>query len=336
LSGVASSFLLFGVALVYTEVGTLSFVANDFGHEGVGAHLFWVVGLAMILTGIGFKLSLVPFHMWAPDVYEGAPAPVSGFVAVVSKTAVAALLLRYAQATGFLHTPSLNLALSVIAIASIIAGNLLALLQTNVKRILAYSSIAHLGYVLVALLAGGALALEAVTAYLVAYAITMLGAFGVVTLLSDTEGEHDTDQIDDYYGLLWSRPTPAVIFAAMLLSLAGIPLTAGFIAKFYVLNAGVDASLSVPVATVVLGSIIGLYYYLRIIVAMAGRPTLRRDAVLAHRLGSFVVAVLAVLLVVVGVYPAPLISTIRATAVALAASPAPAARNGPATIGLER
>jgi NADH-quinone oxidoreductase subunit N len=324
LSGVSSAFLLFGIALLYNQFGTMFFAAASpyAGHPTPLSALYWLAGLAMILTGIGFKLSLVPFHLWAPDVYEGAPAPVTAFVAVVSKSAVFALLLRYFLVAGAFHAPSVTLALSVIAVLSIMIGNLLALLQDNVKRILAYSSIAHLGYLLVAFLAGGALAALAVSLYLVAYAITTLGAFGVVALLSRPADERDADRIADYRGLLWTRPALAVAFIVMLLSLAGIPATLGFIAKFFAVTSGVGASLLAPLAALVVGSVIGLYYYLRIIVAMVlPLPAEVPPRAAAPALGGVVMAVLLVLLIGFGIYPAPLLAMIRGSAVALAAAP---------------
>ncbi|MER3425421.1 MAG: NADH-quinone oxidoreductase subunit N, partial [Nitrospiraceae bacterium] len=198
--------------------------------------------------------------------------------------------------------------------ASMLTGNLLALLQQNVKRILAYSSIAHLGYLLVAVLASGPLAVEAVTFYVVAYFITTLGAFGVVTVLSRTAG--DADSLEDYRGLFWRRPWLSAILTLMLLSLAGIPLTAGFIGKFYVIAAGVNASLWGLVILLVITSVISVFYYLRIIVAMT-MPAVEAEHVRAlqpFRLplaGSAALALLTFLLVWFGVYPDQLIRWIQ-------------------------
>jgi NADH-quinone oxidoreductase subunit N len=320
LSGVASAFLLFGIALVYAQTGTLSFAAQA-AAAGASAHApYWLSGVALILVGIGFKLSLVPFHMWAPDVYEGAPAPVTAFLAVVSKCAVFALLLRYFLSADAFGSTGLAAILSAVAALSMIAGNLLALLQDNVKRILAYSSIAHLGYALVAFLAGGALAVEAVSLYLTMYAITTLGAFAIVAILSAPAAGRDADTIEDYRGLFWARPWLASAFAAMLLSLAGIPLTLGFIGKFYAVAAGVGARLWIPVSALIIGSVISLYYYLRIIVAMLSGNTTRTDSP-AGRMqwpSGAVVALLTVALLGLGIYPGPLVSLIRASAVDLA------------------
>lgn len=319
LAGVSSAILLFGMALIYARLGTLSFgqiaVLLRTGGE-TPPDIYWLTGLAMIVAGIGFKLSLVPFHLWAPDVYEGAPAPVTGFIAVVSKGAVFALLLRYYLAANAYASPSALEMINVLAIASILAGNLLALLQSNVKRILAYSSIAHLGYLLVALLAGGALAVEAVTYYLVAYFVMTLGAFAIVTVLSESGAEADVDALEDYRGLLWRRPWLGGIFTAMLLSLAGVPLTVGFMAKFYAVAAGISAAMWPAVYALVIGSVIGLFYYLRIIVVMSS-PT-QVAAVAGSRVVQWAaypaVAILTLALIWLGVYPTPLISLIRLAA----------------------
>ena len=220
----------------------------------------------MILVGVGFKLAVVPFHMWTPDVYEGAPAPVTAYIATVSKGAVFALLLRYMLPVSGDTSSTLFLALAAVAIASMLAGNLLALRQDNVKRILAYSSIAHLGYLLVAFLATGQRAGVAVGFYLIAYFATTLVAFGVVSVLSTDE--RDAGLMLDYRGLGARRPWLAAIFTVALLSLAGMPLTMGFIGKFVIVTAGAGAALWALVIVLVVTSTIGLYYYTRLIIAM--------------------------------------------------------------------
>ncbi|HVB29004.1 MAG TPA: NADH-quinone oxidoreductase subunit N [Terriglobia bacterium] len=316
LAAVSASFLLFGMALIYAQLGTLQFgqiASMLLGGVSYDKTLVYP-GLALMITGIGFKLAVVPFHMWTPDVYEGAPAPVTAFVATVSKGAMVALLLRYFYETGAYHLHSVFVVFSVIAIASMVAGNLLALLQNNVKRILAYSSIAHLGYVLVAFLAGGNRAAEAVTFYLVAYFVTTLGAFGVVSVLSN--GERDADSIDDYQGLFWRRPGLAGIFTLMLLSLAGIPLTAGFVGKFFLVATGVSSSLWGLVFVLIITSVIGLFYYLRILVAVYKSPAETGEGAPAALpsvswSGSYVLAALTVLLVWIGVYPSPVLDAIQ-------------------------
>jgi NADH-quinone oxidoreductase subunit N len=321
LSASASAFLLFGMALMYFETGTMAF-------REMGARLaadpqtpaLWLAGFVLTVTGIGFKLGLVPFHLWIPDVYQGAPAPITAFVATVSKGAVFALLLRLVGELHALHLGRLGLLFGVLSAASMFVGNFLALLQNNVKRLLAYSSIAHFGYLLVALLAGGALAAEAVTFYLVAYFITTLGAFGVVTVLSKEAG--DAEALEDYRGLFWSQPWLAGSFILMLLSLAGIPLTVGFVGKFYAIAAGVDGQLWFLVVLLVINSAISAYYYLRVILTVVEQPVQAASPESAWQpvgleggprwtvmlsLG-FVTA----LLLWLGVYPGPLMEFIRA------------------------
>jgi NADH-quinone oxidoreductase subunit N len=310
LAAASSAFLLFGMAIMYADLGTMEIARMAFLIGGEAPSMLVLTGLAMIVVGVGFKLAVVPFHMWTPDVYEGAPAPVTAFIATVSKGGMFALLMRYFSRLGLQGSGSIFLLFAIIAVVSMLAGNLLALLQTNVKRILAYSSIAHLGYLLVAFLAGGSTGTAAATFYLVAYFVTMLGAFGVITVLSV---DREADGMADYEGLFWQRPWLAVVFAAALLSLAGIPLTAGFVGKFYVIAAGVSSDLWWLVLILVISSGIGLFYYLRIVVTMykdapregqVGVPSLSLT-------GSVALAALTLLLVWLGIYPATLIHTVQ-------------------------
>jgi len=315
LAAVSAAFLLFGMALVYAQLGTMEFLplAQKLASADKGDKLL-LAGQVMIITGIGFKLALVPFHMWTPDVYEGAPAPVAAFIATSSKGAMFALLLRYFTNIDIHAYRPLFLIFAVVAIASMFAGNLLALLQNNVKRILAYSSIAHLGYLLVALLSGGTLAVTAVGLYLTMYFVTTLGAFGIVTILSGKD--RDAEMLDDYRGLAWRRPWLAAAFTAMLLSLAGIPLTAGFVGKFYVAAAGVGSALWLLVLTLVINSAIGLFYYLRVAAVLFAAPEegKKSTAVSSPAFGTgFVLTTLTLLLVLLGVYPSPLIELIKTT-----------------------
>jgi len=315
LAAASASFLLFGMALVYFELGTMDF-RNISAASAAPVVASGVIAIAvtLILVGIGFKLALVPFHMWTPDVYEGAPAPITAFVATVSKGAMFALLLRYFNQSGARNSSAVLLVFSIIAVASMFAGNLLALLQNNVKRILAYSSIAHLGYLIVAFEAGGSMAGSAVAFYLVAYFATMLGAFGVVTVLS-TPG-NDVGDLDSYQGLFWRRPIIASVFTVMLLSLAGIPLTAGFIGKFYVIAAGASVSMWVLVFTLVVTSAIGLFYYLRIIVALYSRveePV--AEAFISGRRAphslTWTLGALTAVVIAIGCYPNPVLHLIQ-------------------------
>lgn len=314
LAAASASFLLFGIALVYAELGTMSFA-------GIASkiidtrNVLILAGISMIIVGVGFKLAVVPFHMWTPDVYEGAPAPVTAFIATVSKGAVFALLLRYFTLIDVTLNSSLFLIFTLIAIASMFFGNILALLQDNVKRILAYSSIAHLGYLLVAFLASRTYAFTAVTFYLIAYFVTTLGAFGIITVLSGSQRE--ADSINDYHGMAFRRPWLSGVFIAMLLSLAGIPLTAGFIGKLYIVKAGIGSSLWLLVVMLVINSAMGLFYYLRVVIALFGRPASNvgiEDPIASAKISladSISLAVLTILLLWLGVYPSMFIEVIQ-------------------------
>lgn len=305
LAGVSSAFLLFGMALIYARIGTLEF--TQLAHawpQGARSDLVPLTGIALIVAGVGFKLSLVPFHMWTPDVFEGAPAPVAGLLASVSKGAVFALLLRFFAVADVYRYHAVVLVLALIAITSMLVGNLGALLQTSVRRVLAYSSIAHLGYLLITLLVGGALGLEGATFYLFAYFVTMVAAFGVVSV-------YEADSIGDYRGLFWRRPGLAAVFSAALLSLAGIPLTVGFIAKFYVLAAGISGAWWTPVLVLVAASALGLFYYVRVLVTLYARDQATTSGVFPGWSAGTALVVLAILLVALGIYPSPLMQVIR-------------------------
>ncbi|MGL4466296.1 MAG: NADH-quinone oxidoreductase subunit N, partial [Plesiomonas shigelloides] len=275
-----------------------------------------LAGLGMMLVGFGFKLSLAPFHLWTPDVYEGAPAPVATFIATASKVAIFAVLVRFLLTTPVADNDVLQQVLGVLAVLSILFGNLLALNQNNIKRLLGYSSIAHFGYVLVALIAADTLRLpqEAVSVYLVAYMFTALGAFGVVSLMSSPYKGRDVDSLYSYRGLFWHRPVLAAVLTVMMLALAGIPLTLGFIGKFYVIAAGVQSELWGLTLAVVLGSAIGLYYYLRVMVALYLAPQVQRVRDIqdnwARTAGGVVLLLSAALVLLLGVYPQPLLSLV--------------------------
>ena len=318
LSAAASSFLLFGMALVYADSGSLSFTAlgkalsDNMLHEPL-----LLVGLGMMIVGLGFKLSLVPFHLWTPDVYQGAPAPVSTFLATASKIAIFGVVMRL-----FLYAPvgdseAVRTVLGVIAFASIIFGNLMALSQTNIKRLLGYSSVSHLGYLLVALIAlhSGEMSMEAVGVYLAGYLFSSLGAFGVVSLMSSPYRGPDADSLFSYRGLFWHRPILSAVMTVMMLSLAGIPMTLGFIGKFYVLAVGVHAHLWWLTGAVVAGSAIGLYYYLRVAVSLylSAPQQLNRDAPSnwQYSAGGIVVLISALLVLVLGIWPQPLIDIVQ-------------------------
>jgi len=324
LAGAGSAFLLFGMALIYLETGTMSLA--DLG-SALRAGNAVTLGAAAVLmmVGVGFKLALAPFHMWTPDVYDGAPAPVTGFLATVSKAAVFAVVIRM-----FMTLPpdlweNLAPVFVVIALVSMTAGNLLALLERRVKRILAYSSIAHMGYVLVAFLAGGRLGAAAASFYLYAYTVTTLAAFGAIGALVRDDGEPEV--LEDYSGLFRRRPALSGVLALSLFSLAGIPLTAGFLGKFYLVAAGADRGLWLLLAFLVANSAIGLFYYLRIVSEMFSRAaeTAHETRSKEEKIGGRISAVpatlalsaLVILLLWIGTYPAPLVDWMQRAVTAI-------------------
>jgi NADH-quinone oxidoreductase subunit N len=319
MAGVSSAFLVFGMALIYTEYGTLTLAAlGERLAAGADPGLIGYAGLGMILVGLGFKLAVVPFHMWAPDVFQGATAPVAALIATVSKAGVFVPLMRFVHPLGAQGRSGLLLGCTLIAVLSMGFGNLLALLQANLKRLLAYSSIAHFGYLLVAFIAGGPGAATAAGFYFVAYFATTLAGFGVLIVLSG--GGLEADLIADYQGLAWRSPWLAGVLTVTLLSLAGLPISAGFFAKLFVLGAGVEARLRLASIALVATSAIGLYYYLRILVAVFRRPgaeepgeaTPRPPAQPSRGIASgAALAALTLILLALGVFPSPLYEAIR-------------------------
>lgn len=311
LSGAASAILLFGFALLYAALGTLSF--TEIGERlaspnATNNRLILLAAAAFIFAGLGFKLSLVPFHMWTPDVYQGAPSPVTGFLATVSKTAIFAAMLRFFLTAKLYEYQGLLVALSAIAIASMIVGNLLALKQDNLKRLLAYSSIAHLGYLMITVVVVSVvhtqqLAVEAAIFYLAAYVITSLAAFTILIVLATEQSESHTGDIESIQGLFWRQPTLAILFMIAMLSLAGIPLTAGFIGKFYLFTVGIDGSLWWLVSALVIGSGVGIYYYLRLIFAMSQKPIDSAPTITPAQPTRLVAFVLILLVLYFGILP---------------------------------
>ncbi|TDG12968.1 NADH-quinone oxidoreductase subunit N [Seongchinamella unica] len=319
LSGAASATLLFGFALLYAGTGTLAFaeLGEKLGQAEMGTGLL-MAGSAMIFAGLAFKLSLVPFHLWTPDVYDGAPAPISGFLASVGKAAVFVALLRlFLEADLFRYYKLVQLT-GLTAILSMLAGNLLALLQTNIKRMLAYSSIAHLGYLLMVFMicldtGSRALAVEAAMFYLIAYTATTIAAFGLLTLINESQVEREQVQLQQVSGLFWRQPLLAGLMLVALLSLAGIPLTAGFIGKFYLFTAAVSGGNWVLLAALILGSAIGIYYYLRVVFYMTrGADEHKHTVTLSPGWsGSALSCLLIASILVLGIVPQTLMAYLR-------------------------
>ena len=317
LSAGASATLLFGLALLYAEIGRLDLAALAAALAGAGADTPLVLmGGAMLLAGLAFKLSLAPFHQWTPDVYEAAPAPVAAYLATVVKVGVFTVVLRLLHAGGGTASPVFVNALVVLALASILVGSVLALRQDNLKRLLAYSSIAHFGFLLIILVAPGAGTSTVAAIYLLTYVVTALGVFGAIALASSPAGERDRELLQDYRGLFQQRPWVVAALTLMLLSLAGIPVTAGFIGKFSVLALGVAAGQWLLVGGLLVGSAIGLFYYLRVIGALyaappAGSAATGTTGVARWSAGAVMVLLAVLLTLAIGVYPEPLLQLLR-------------------------
>jgi NADH-quinone oxidoreductase subunit N len=265
--------LLFGSALVYGATGSISFggIANAVATKGLTGDTFLVLGLALIIAGLGFKMSAAPFHMWTPDVYEGAPTTVTAWMS--SATKVAALLLTFRlMTTAFPHDERLwSWAFAIIATASLAIGNLAALVQTNVKRILAYSAIAQAGFMLIGLSAGSALGGRALMYYLIPYSASAFGSFAIVAARERELGMPVT--LDNLGGFGWERPFLGVAMWFFMFGFAGLPLTGGFVGKFYVFAAAYDHGWVWLVIVGVLATLVSLYYYLGIVRAMYMRPS---------------------------------------------------------------
>lgn len=286
LGSFASAFLLYGMALVYGATGStgLTQIAEKVANPNFPALL--LVGGAMMLIGFGFKIAMAPFHVWTPDVYEGAPTPITGFMAAGPKAAAFASFMRIfvlgfpliagVQASALLHQSWIS-ALAVLAMLTMIIGNVAAVMQSNVKRMLAYSSIAHAGYALVGFIGAGSAktpqareeAIAAVAFYMLTYAVTNLGAFAIVTLLAQKNDRRT--EFEDYNGIGFKSPVLAFSLSLFMLSLLGLPLTAGFMGKILVFRPALEAGstlLTIMVVVAVVNTAISAYYYLRLIVVM--------------------------------------------------------------------
>ena len=318
LGSFATAFFLYGIALVYGATGTTRL---DMMIDADAAGTLLKLGLSMILIGLGFKVAAAPFQIWTPDVYEGAPTPVTALFSAGPKAAAFALLLRI-FATVPAATHFWFWAFWILAVLTMFAGNLGALVQTNIKRLLAYSSIAHAGYILVAFAAvtsmakGGraeaAVAYAAVLFYLLSYALVKLGAFTIVSQLGGA-GEKNLS-LDDYAGLSQRQPIVAAMLSIYLLSLLGLPVTAGFFGKFYIFKAAVNSHLLWLAVLMAINSIIGAYYYLRVIVLMYMREPSAESAAAAP-VGfpltvNVVLAVTAIGTILFGLMPNPVINFI--------------------------
>lgn len=316
LSAVASAFLLMGIAFYYASTGELTFsgLSYQLSTMSYPSNLL-LMGVCLILVGIGFKLSLVPFQLWLPDVYQGAPTVVALLLSTVGKVALFCAIARLFLLAPIVNNETIRMILVMMAFLSILWGNLVALMQTSLKRLLAYSSIAHFGYLLIALISVQyqVLALETIGVYLIGYILANICILGVISLESHSNELQDHENEVDLSGLFWRRPILALTMGIGLLSLAGVPLTAGFIGRFLLVLLGVTAELWWLIAAVVIGSALGLYFYARLIINLYIRPTYRDDQLLNNpviklkwqdiKTSELIIGLSALLILICGIYP---------------------------------
>ena len=316
LSAVASAFLLMGIAFYYATTGELTFsgLSYQLSTMSYPSNLL-LMGVCLILVGVGFKLSLVPFQLWLPDVYQGAPTVVALLLSTVGKVALFCAIARLFLLAPIVNNETIRMILVIMAFLSILWGNLVALMQTSLKRLLAYSSIAHFGYLLIALISVQyqVLALETIGVYLIGYILANICILGVISLESHSNELQDHENEVDLSGLFWRRPILALTMGMGLLSLAGVPLTAGFVGRFLLVLLGVTAELWWLIAAVVIGSALGLYFYARLIINLYIRPTYRDDQLINNpviklkwqdiKISELMIAFSALLILICGIYP---------------------------------
>jgi NADH-quinone oxidoreductase subunit N len=319
LGAFAAGFFVYGIALIYGAAGTTNlFELRDFLTRQTFAaedQTLMLAGVGMVLIAFSFKVALVPFHMWTPDVYEGSPTPVAAFMSVGTKGAALAALLRF---LGISLAPMQDFWLPVLVALSavtMIVGNLGAIAQTNVKRMLAYSSIGHAGYILMGIMVASTRGAEAFLFYMFAYALTNLGAFAVVIAL-EQRGEAAWS-LDDFSGLYQRRPMLAIAMALFMFSLAGVPPTAGFMAKFYVFTAAYEGGLGLLALVGVITSAIAAFFYLRVILRMFMQEPVRDLRPELNRGLSADIIIAGVLTLLIGLIPTPLVFLVERSLVAL-------------------
>lgn len=297
----ATGFLLFGITLIYGSTGSfdLTEISNFVtSHQGTVPSIFYA-GVLLMLIGLSFKVSAAPFHFWAPDVYQGAPTVITAFMATIVKTAAFAAFLRlFSTSFASVNDTWVNI-VWVMAALTLLIGNITAVMQTSTKRMLAYSSVAHAGYMLLALLAGNSYSSSAILFYTTAYSIGSIATFCILNIVTNAKGN---DSVDSFNGLGKSNPMLAFVMTIALLSLAGIPPTAGFFAKYYIFTAAFQSGFTGLVLIAIVASLVGVYYYFRIIIAMYFKES--NDETIAIQLNhKILLIVVAVATILLGLFP---------------------------------
>jgi len=312
----SSAFFLYGIALLYGTSGSTSLGRVASAAASPGREPLAILGAGLLLVGLGFKVASVPFHMWAPDVYEGAPTTVTAFMSAGVKAAAFGAFVRIFGVALPALAGVWQPAVAALAVVSMVFGNLGALAQSNVKRMLAWSSIAHAGYLLTAVVAAPQVAAEAVLFYLVGYAAVNLGGFGALAALA--KDGREPLSLQDVAGLAQRRPAVSGALTVFLVSLTGVPISAGFVGKFYLFGAAVGAGYVTLAVVGVLMSVVSAFYYLRVVVYMYMREPVGEDAWAPVGMGAAAALVVSTAIVLgLGVYPAPLLALARAAARAI-------------------
>jgi len=309
LGAFATGFLLYGIAFLYGASGTTNIFAIVSNASALSSSPFFWVGLALLLVGLSFKVGAVPFHMWVPDVYQGSPTTATGFMATGAKAAAFAVFLTVVAHQQFENSFKLKTALALLSAASMILGNIVAISQSNIKRMLAYSSIAHAGYMLAGIAAGNQLGRSGVLFYIVTYTFMNLGAFGILSIFEREEEKNL--QFEDYAGLGSRRPFLAALMAIFMISLAGIPPFAGFFGKYYIFLAAINGDLTWLAILGVLTSVVSVYYYFRLVMVMYFQDGEMAITTTFSKLSLFAITIAAIAVIELGIYPSSILTVIN-------------------------
>ncbi len=308
LGAFATGFLLYGMALIYGATGTtkLAMISKVISEGRIISEPLMLMGVVLLIIGFSFKVAAVPFHMWAPDVYQGAPTPVTAFMAVGPKAASLAAFYRVMTEAMPELSYSWEILLCIVSVLSMFIGNLGAIMQTNIKRLIAFSSVSHVGYLLIAIIAKSSLSSSSLIFYMLTYAFMIFGVFGIVILLGK-KGEENLE-LENYSGLAYKHPIIALTMTIFLLSLGGLPPLAGFVAKFYIFSAALKEGYLILVIIAVLNSAISFYYYLKVIVFMYMKEPVKPFNISLSPMTLLVIAISVFGTIQLGIYPDPIIS----------------------------
>jgi NADH-quinone oxidoreductase subunit N len=305
----ATGFLLYGMALVYGSAGSTN-LSQIFKNIAIlKTQTLFIIGTGLIVIGLSFKIAAFPFHAYAPDVYEGAPTTISGFMSTAGKAAAFGAFLVIAFTTFNNGIEKIKDIIIFISILSMIIGNLTAIVQKNIKRMLAYSSIAHAGYMLIGIASNNILGYSGILFYLLVYSLMQIGAFAVVSIIE--KGEEENLNLQDYYGLGYTKPALAVFMSIFMLSLAGIPPFGGFFGKYYIFMAAIDAGMTWLAIVGALASVVAVYFYINVIVAMYFRESSEKVDYKISLLDKMTLGLVSILILFLGIFPGTVLSILN-------------------------